>query len=620
MLASSPSENPAPSGLRGHSADSTPRDPEQAASQPPVSPILARGSEPIAAARGATLRARNWRAEALLRMFENVLEVGERPQDLIVYASLGKAARNWDEACAIAQALLALEENETLVLQSGAAIGVLPMHADAPLVVSAVNNTVGRWATPERFYERAGNGQTIWGGLTAAAWQYIGRQGVLQGTYELLRVIARRHLGGERPEDLRGRWLLTAGLGGMGSAQPISAKMLGLSSITVEVDPARAGRAFAAGAIDLLTGDRDWAFAELRRAQEEDRVIAIGLVGNAADVFSSCLPRGLTPDVVSDQTAAHDPRYGYVPVGYTIDEWVAARESDPESIERAARASITWQVEAMLELQSRGSIVFENGNNLRVQAIEHLGEADAPRINAIPGFMEAYLRPLFARGIGPFRWVCLSGSEKDLRVIDELASRLFPDRPEVARWIELARAHVPPQGLPARSCWLGHGERSRIAGAVNALVADGTLSAPVLFTRDHLDSAGMTHPRIGSERMRDGSDGVTDWPLLDAMLLAAGGADLVAVHSGGGGYSGWMQSAGVSVVADGSAGAARRITRTLDSDTGLGVLRHATAGYPEAIETLAAAGPAGTTGAAKATETARLAHEPDPTERSTNRA
>ena len=559
-----------------------------------TSAILARGSEPIAAARGGELRAKNWRAEALLRMFENVLEVGERPEDLIVYASLGKAARNWDEACAIVQALLQLEENETLVLQTGAAIGVLPTHDGAPMVVSAVNNTVGRWASADRFYERAAAGQTIWGGLTAAAWQYIGRQGVLQGTYELLRVIARRHFGGESAADVRGRWMLTAGMGGMGSAQPISARMLGLSSVTVEVDGPKAERLLATGALDLLTADPAEAFAALAAALADGEVIEVGLVGNAVEAFEYCVREGITPDIVTDQTAAHDPRYGYVPLGYSVERWMSERETVPQQVEQAARESMARQVEAMLTLQELGSVAFENGNNLRVQALEQLGEAHADRVNRIPGFMEAYLRPLFARGIGPFRWVCLSGDAEDQRVVDELAATLFPARPEVAHWIGLARTHIPAQGLPARSCWLGHGERSMLAREVNRLVADGTLRAPVLFSRDHLDSAGMTHPRIGTEGMRDGSDGVTDWPLLDAMLLAAGGADLVAVHSGGGGYAGWMQSAGVSVVADGSAGAELRLTRSLDSDSGLGVLRHATAGYEEAALAATSGGETGT--------------------------
>lgn len=549
------------------------------------SPLLAGPGSTFHAQRGTTLRARSWRAEGLLRMFENVLEVGERPDDLVVYASLGKAARTWDDARAIAEQLLTMDVEDTLVLQSGSPVGRIATGAQAPLVVSAVNNTVGRWSDPERFYERAAAGETMWGGLTAAAWQYIGRQGVLQGTYELLRVIAERHWAGEAA----GRWMLTSGMGGMGSSQPISARMLGLSSLTVEVDPAKVERLRAAGGLDLVAADLDAALDAVREATEQGRVVAVGLVANAAEVFPEAARRGIVPDVVTDQTAAHDARYGYLPRGYTLDEWARRRESEPAVVEADARASMTAQVEAMLALQAAGAVAFENGNNLRAQVAETLGDA----VDVIPGFMQAYLRPLFARGIGPFRWVCLSGDVADQAVMDDLAASLFPARPEVAEWISLARKQIPQQGLPARSCWLGHGERSLLAERANELVADGTLSAPVLFSRDHLDSASMTHPRIGTEGMLDGSDGVSDIPLLDALLLAATGADLVAIHSGGGGYSGWMQSAGVSIVADGDPATAVRLRRALDADSGLGVMRHARAGHPEARTAIEHAGETG---------------------------
>jgi len=558
------------------------------------SPILAGPSDRIRAQRGTELRARSWRAEGLLRMFENVLEVGENPRELIVYASLGKAARNWDQAKAIAQALLTIDESETLLLQSGAAVGILPSSPEGPMVLSAVNNTVGTWATSDRFYQRAAAGQTIWGGLTAAAWQYIGRQGVLQGTYELLRVIASRHFGGTSPDALRGRWMLTAGLGGMGSSQPISAALLGLSSLTVEADARKIHRLRADGGLDEIAPDLDRAVALMAETRRTGRVLAVALEGNAAELFSEIAARRVVPDIVTDQTAAHDARYGYLPPGYTLAEWAEARESDGARVERDAREGIARQVEAMLRMADGGAVVFENGNNLRVQALAHLGEEHRERVDRIVGFMPAYLRPLFARGIGPFRWIALSGDPADLAVLDDLAASLFPARPEVAEWIGLARRHVPPQGLPARSCWLGLGERSAVAVAANRLVADGTLTAPILFTRDHLDSAGMTHPRIGSEGMRDGSDGVTDWPLLDALAVAAAGADLVTIHSGGGGYSGWMQSAGVSIIADGRPETERRLTQVLDSDSGIGVLRHATAGYPEAHQSVAAGGEART--------------------------
>ncbi|RZQ60943.1 urocanate hydratase [Amycolatopsis suaedae] len=519
-----------------------------------------------------TLRCRTWRAEALLRMLENVLAVGERPGDLVVYAAQGKAARDWPSYHAIVRALTELEEDQTLVLQSGRPVGVLQTHVSAPMVVSAVNNTVGNWATEETFYRRVHSGQTIWGGLTAAAWQYIGRQGVLGGTYELLRAVLRRHFDGRVPG-----WLLTSGLGGMGSAQPISARMLGISSLTVEVDPAKLDKLRAAGGLDHVTDDLRAALSLV----DGPGPVAVGLLGNAATVFAEIAAGDVLPAVVTDQTAAHDARHGYVPEGMDLGTW---RQAEPERVERLARESMARQTLAMLDLAERGAVVFENGNNLRVQAASALDPERAGRVLGIPGFMEGYLRPLFCRGIGPFRWVALSGDEADLAVVDELAATMFPDRPEVAEWIRLAREHVPAQGLPARSCWLGYGERSRLAAAVNDAVRAGRISAPVLFSRDHLDSAGMTHPRIGTEGMRDGSDGVTDWPLLDAMLLATGGADLVAVHSGGAGYSGWMQSAGVSVVADGSTGAASRLRLALDLDSGLGVLRHATAGYEEAAD------------------------------------
>lgn len=554
---------------------------------------------PVIAARGTELRCRTWRAEALLRMLENVLEVGERPADLVVYASLGKAAKDWPAYHAITSALRELDEDQTLVLQTGRPVGVLRTHAGAPMVISAVNNTVGQWATEEIFYRRMHDGQTIWGGLTAAAWQYIGRQGVLQGTYELLRAALRTHYGETRSQR---RWFLTAGLGGMGSAQPISARMLGLSTLVVEADEAKIDKLREAGGLDAMAHTLDEALALVHKGVQNAAPTAVALCDNAATVFAEIAAMAeadagfLAPDLVTDQTAAHDARYGYLPEGLDLEGWAELRDSDPAEVERRARKSMLRQVRAMLALANRGCVVFENGNNLRVQASVGLSEDEAKDIFTIKGFMEAYLRPLFCEGIGPFRWVALSGSEDDQAVVDELAATLFPRRPEVAEWIGLAREWVPQQGLPARSCWLGYGERSKLAVAVNDAVRDGRISAPVLFSRDHLDSAGMTHPRIGTEGMLDGSDGVTDWPLLDAMLLATGGADMVAVHSGGGGYAGWMQSAGVSVVADGSASAEARLRLALDLDSGLGVLRHATAGYPEAEAAVSASHQPGSTG------------------------
>jgi len=528
------------------------------------------------AVAGRALRARTWRAEALLRALENVLDVAQRPDELVVYASFAKAARDHESLAAIRRELLRLPEGNTLILQSGRPVGVLPIGPGAPLVVSAVNNVVGQWQTPQRFWERAAAGDTIWGGLTAAAWQYIGRQGVLQGTYEVFRLaLAEARLGG---------WILTAGLGGMGSAQPVAARMAGAAGLVVEVDPAALERSRSTGGVDVVETDLDAALAQVEAGRQ------VGLLGNASTVFAEIaaraeLGRAEPPGIATDMTAAHDLRQGYLPPGVAIEEWATERARDPESLERRAGAAIARQVRALQQLAARGSVVFENGNNLRVHA-EQFGVPDAFTVD---GFVPRYLRPLFARGIGPFRWIALSGDPADLDVLDEIACGIT-DRSEVADWIALARRHVVQQGLPARSCWLGHGERSAMARAADAAVRDGRLQAPVLFTRDHLDAAGMTHPRIGTEAMPDGSDGVSDWPLLDAMLLAATGADLVAVHGGGGGYSGWMQSAGVSVVADGQPGTAERLTRALDADTALGVLRYAEAGDALARRTARAAG------------------------------
>lgn len=539
----------------------------------------------ITATRGTTPRAKTWRAEALLRLLENVLEVAENPDELVVYASLGKALQDWKAYQQVVDALINMEEDQTLILQTGRPVALMNTFEGAPMILSAVNNTVGKWATEEKFYERFAENKTMWGGLTAAAWQYIGRQGVLGGTYELLQAALKKHF--DEPIAPH-RWVLTAGMGGMGSAQPISAKMLQLSSLTIEANPAKVEKLHAAGGIGVVAETLDEALELVQRATANAQPLAVGLVGNAAEIFPEIARRGVVPDIVTDQTAAHDARYGYLPRGYTLEGWEEIRASAPEQVDADARASMAEQVRAMISFADAGSVVFENGNNLRVQASYALSEEESEAAFAkIPGFMDAYLRPLFSRGIGPFRWMILSGDENDQAVVDDLAAELFPERPEIARWIELARREIPHQGLPARTCWLGYGERSALALAVNEAVAEGRISAPVAFSRDHLDSAGMTHPKIGTEGMKDDSDGVTDWPLLDSMLLASGGADMVMVHSGGGGYSGWMQSAGVTVVADGSEAAAKRLQRSLDFDSGLGVLRHATAGYDEALDAVA---------------------------------
>ena len=511
-------------------------------------------------------------------MLENVLEIGERPEDLVVYAARAKAARDWGSFAGLVASLRDLSEDETLVVQSGKPIGVFRSSPDAPLVVMACGNVVGHYATQEYFEELTAAGLIMWGGLTAGDWQYIGFQGVVQGVYELLQAVAREHFGG----SLAGRLVLTAGLGGMGSAQPLAIAMAGARGIVVEVDDVKCARAFGRGHLDAVTDDLDKALATVALPPGPTGVV--GLVGNAADVYRELADRPVVPDVVTDLTAAHDAVYGYCPIGCSLSQWSALRRSDPVALALRARDSMAVQVEAMLRLKSAGAVVFEDGNNLRVQAAA-AGVKDAFEID---GFAECYIRPLFCAGIGPFRWVALSGEAGDLAALDQLAVEMS-FRPEVRSWIELAGRHVETQGLPARSCWLGHGERSAFAVAVNDLVAKGRLQAPVLFTRDHFDAGGMTHPHIGTEAMADGSSAISDWPILDALLLSATGADLVAVHAGGAGYAGYMQSAGVTIVADGTEAAGRRLRHGLDADTGLGVLRYADAGYL-AAQAVAAAG------------------------------
>jgi len=528
----------------------------------------------VTAARGATVRCQGWRQEGLLRMLENVLEVGERPEDLIVYASRGKAARDWNSYERIVASLSRLSENETLVVQSGKPIGVFASSSEAPLVVMACSNVVGHYATAENFDKLERDGLTMWGGLTAGDWQYIGFQGVLQGVYEVLRAVANEHFDG----SLVGRLVLTAGLGGMGSSQPLAITMTGARGLVVEVEAAKCWRSLERGHLSLVTEDLDEALAALSappsRLTPNDGSLVVGLVANAAEVYRDLAASGIVPDVVTDLCAAHDAVFGYCPIGCSIEEWASLRVSDPALVAERARESMAIEIEAMLAFKSKGAIVFENGNNLRVQA----AEAGVKEAFSIDGFAERYLRPLFCRGIGPFRWVVLSGDRGDLDRLDALVVEMI-DRREVRSWIELASSRVTPQGLPARSCWLGHKERSRFALAVNDLVGRKELAAPVVFTRDHFDSGGMTHPHIGTEGMADGSSAISDWPILDALLLCSVGADLVAVHAGGAGYSGYMQSAGVTIVADGTEAAARRLELGLDSDSGLGVLRYADAGY-----------------------------------------
>ncbi|MBO1326452.1 urocanate hydratase [Acetobacter sp. TBRC 12305] len=525
---------------------------------------------------GSNLRCRGWRQEGLLRLLENVLSVGEDPANLVVYAALGKAARNWPSHDAIVRALTTMGDDETLIVQSGKPIGVVKTHERAPIVVMANCNIVGQWARAEEFYRLEKQGLICWGGLTAGDWQYIGSQGVIQGTYEIFRRIAEQHFAG----DLTGRLILTSGLGGMGGAQPLAGQLAGAIILCVEVDDTRITKRIECGYLQHRASSLDDALRRIEAARAAGDACSIGLCGNAADIFPELLARGVIPDIVTDQTSAHDLVYGYIPAELSLEETRALRQSDPEALSRLALKSIARHVQAMLDFRAAGSVVFDNGNLIRTQAkkagIEHAFD--------IPIFTEAYLRPLFARGIGPFRWIALSNDEADLRKIDNYLLETFADNPSVVNWITLARRFIPVEGMPARIAWLGHGDRTKVGLDVNRMVREGILSGPVAFTRDHLDAGAMAHPNIMTENLKDGSDAVADWPLLNAMLACSSQADLVAIHSGGGGYAGYMTSAGITTIADGSSEADERLRLTLTNDTSLGVMRYADAGYGEAVE------------------------------------
>lgn len=524
---------------------------------------------------GPELRAKGWRQEAMLRLLENVLSVGEDPDNLVVYAALGKAARNWASHKKIVETLLSMDEDQTLIIQSGKPVGLLKTHAKAPLVIMANCNIVGQWAKAEIFYEMEEKGLICWGGLTAGAWQYIGSQGVIQGTYEIFMRIAEKRFEG----SLAGRFILAAGLGGMGGAQPLAGRLAGAAILVVDVDADRARKRHEIGFLDEIAPDLDSALAAIDKAVAEKRAVSVGLVGNAADIYPEIERRGIVPDIVTDQTAAHDLVYGYVPKGMSLEQVRRLRKEGHAQLMAASRASIVDQVQAMLSFQKSGAEVFDNGNLIRTHALEG-GVANA---FDIPIFTEAYLRPLFCEAIGPFRWMALSGEPEDIARIDDLVMEMFTDNRSVTNWIRLAREHIPFEGLPARIAWLGHGERTRLAVAVNELVANGELKGPIAFSRDHLDAGAMAHPNIMTESMKDGSDAIADWPLIDAMTMCASMADLVVIHSGGGGYAGYMTSCGVTIVADGSAEGAERLEHALTNDTSLGVIRYADAGYEAAI-------------------------------------
>ncbi len=528
---------------------------------------------------GAGLRCKGWRQEGLLRLLENVLAVGEDPDNLVVYAALGRAARDWPSHDRIVATLKTMADGETLLVQSGKPIGVIKTHAKAPVVLMANCNIVGQWAKAETFYELEKRNLICWGGLTAGDWQYIGSQGVIQGTYEIFMRIAERQFGG----DLAGRWLLTAGLGGMGGAQPLAGTMARAAILCIEVDGARIAKRIETGYLGTVAQTLDEALAMVEAARAERRALSVGLCGNAADLYPEIAARGIVPDIVTDQTSAHDLVYGYVPAGFSLDEVRALRKADPRRLMDESRRSIVRHVAAMLAFQKAGAVVFDNGNLIRTQA----KAAGVENAFDIPIFTEAFLRPLFARAIGPFRWIALSNDPDDIRKIDDLLLARLRDNHVVSNWVKLARAQVPFQGLPARIAWLGHGERAELGIEVNRMVREKALSGPIAFTRDHLDAGAMAHPNIMTENMRDGSDAIADWPLLNALVNCASQADLVAIHSGGGGYSGYMTSAGVTLIADGSEAADERLRLSLTNDTTLGVMRYADAGYEESFEEIA---------------------------------
>ncbi len=503
-------------------------------------------------------------------------EVAERPQELVVYGGIGKAARNWECYEAIVRSLRELGNDETLLVQSGKPVGVFRTHADAPRVLISNSMIVPAWATWEHFYELDRKGLIMYGQMTAGSWIYIGTQGILQGTFETLAEAARQHFGG----SLEGRLVLTAGLGGMGGAQPLAATMNGGVLLAAEVDRRRIERRLETRYLDLMAETVDEALARAREAVAARRPLSIGVLGNAADVVPELVRRGVVPDLVTDQTSAHDPLNGYVPNGMSYEAALALRRSDPTRYMAEARRSIAAHVRAMLELKARGSVVFDYGNNIRAEA-QKAGVADA---FDFPGFVPAYIRPLFCEGKGPFRWACLSGDPEDLRVTDEAVLETFPENRALARWIGLARERVWPQGLPARICWLGYGERAKMGLVFNMLVRRGRVKAPIVIGRDHLDAGSVASPHRETEGMRDGSDTVADWPILNALLNAVSGATWVSVHHGGGVGMGYSIHAGMVVVADGTPGADVRLERVLTTDPGTGVMRHVDAGYERAIE------------------------------------
>ena len=541
------------------------------------------GARPVRAPRGTTISCKGWQQEAALRMLMNNLdpEVAERPDDLVVYGGTGKAARNWESFDAIVRSLRALENDETLLVQSGKPVAVFRTHLSAPRVLIANSNLVGRWATWDVFRELERKGLMMYGQMTAGSWIYIGSQGILQGTFETFGAVAREHFGG----TLAGRFVLSAGLGGMGGAQPLAATMQGAAFLGVDVDESRIAKRVASGYCDRSTRSLDEALGWIAAAQRASEALSVGLVGNAADVLPELVKRGITPDVLTDQTSAHDMLNGYVPQ-MSLAEAAALRVADPKLYVARATASLVAHVQAMLAMRERGAITFDYGNNIRTVAYD----AGLAHAFDFPGFVPAYVRPLFCEGKGPFRWVALSGDPKDLYRTDQLILELFPHDEQLARWIKLAREKVHFQGLPARICWLGQGDRAKFGVALNDLVASGELSAPIVIGRDHLDTGSVASPFRETEAMKDGSDAIADWAILNAMLNVASGATWVSFHHGGGVGIGNSLHAGQVIVADGTPEMRERLQRVLTNDPGIGVARHADAGYEIARETAAAKG------------------------------
>ena len=531
-------------------------------------------SRHIRARRGPEIQARQWATEAAVRMLQNNLddEVAEDPQSLVVYGGIGRAARNWQCYDKIVETLERLEEDQTLLVQSGKPVGVFRTHKDAPRVLIANSNLVPKWANWETFNQLDRAGLMMYGQMTAGSWVYIGSQGIVQGTYETFAEMGRQHFGG----DLKGKWILTAGLGGLGGAQPLAAVMAGAHCIAIEVQESRIEKRLETRYVDHRATSIDEALEIVGNATEPT---SVGLLGNAAEILPQMLERGIRPDALTDQTSAHDPANGYCPAGWSVAKWQEMRERDPAAVAEAARISIARHVEAMLSFKEMGIPVFDYGNNIRQEA-KDMGVAHA---FDFPGFVPAYVRPLFCRGIGPFRWVALSGDPEDIYRTDQRVKELIPDDPHLHRWLDMARERIAFQGLPARICWVGLGQRHRLGLAFNEMVRSGEVSAPIVIGRDHLDSGSVASPNRETESMKDGSDAVSDWPLLNALLNTASGATWVSIHHGGGVGMGYSQHAGMVIVADGTDDAARRLERVLWNDPATGVMRHADAGYDEAI-------------------------------------